>query len=114
MYMTVLSLQDLAAMFAGRAPNWVVGGIAIAVLAEILLRLGPRHSSKTRFVVWFTALLGIAFLPLAGFFLTPKSNAVNTVTPSFSLPLHWALWLAVAVAAVGRLASNHNQTILRG
>lgn len=98
MYMTVLNLQDLAAMFAGRAPNWVVGGIAIVILAEILLRLGARQSSRTRFVVWFTALLGIAFLPLAGFFLTPKSNAANTVTSTFSLPVHWALWLAVAWA----------------
>jgi beta-lactamase regulating signal transducer with metallopeptidase domain len=96
--MTILNLQDVAAISAGRALNWIVGGIAIAVLAEILLRLGARQSSKTRFVVWFTALMGIAFLPLAGFFLTPKSNAVNTVTSTFSLPSHWALWLALAWA----------------
>ena len=63
---TVFNLQSLAQFSSERILNCAVEGFGIAVLAWILLRVIGRRNSGTRFAVWFSALLGIAALPLFG------------------------------------------------
>ena len=60
------SLQSLAGLSSERILNCTLEGMAIALLAWILLRALGRQNSGTRFAVWFSALLGIAALPLLG------------------------------------------------
>ena len=46
--------------------NGILEGVAIGLLAWILLRVAGRPNSSTRFAVWFFALLTIAALPVLG------------------------------------------------
>ena len=99
-----MNWQTIATLSVGRMLNWIVVGIAIALFAEILLRLAKRRNSGTRFAVWFCSLLGIALIPFAGY-IVPQAhftggNAVSRVL----LPVSWAFYLLsawVAVTAIG-------------
>jgi hypothetical protein len=54
---------ELAPMITERVLNAIPGGLLIAALAWLLLRVVGRQNSGTRFVVWFGALLAVAGLP---------------------------------------------------
>ena len=99
-----LNLSSLAQLSAERIINCTAEGIVIALLAWLLLRvIGPRNSG-TRFAVWFSALLGIAALPLLGSWAT--SGGELTKRSEISLPASWALYVFSAwglVAFVGLL-----------
>ena len=83
-----LNLSSLAQLSAERIINCTAEGIVIALLAWLLLRvIGPRNSG-TRFAVWFSALLGIAALPLLGSWAT--SGGELTKRSEISLPASWA------------------------
>jgi beta-lactamase regulating signal transducer with metallopeptidase domain len=57
----------LAQTISERALNTAVEGFVLAAAVWLLLRIFGRHHSRTRFLVWFIALLAIAALPfLAG------------------------------------------------
>jgi len=105
--MMAVNLEFLAAAAAERAVAWIASGLAIAIFAEILLRLNQRQNSRTRFVVWFAALLGIAFLPLtSSLFLKPHDHRIGSTHPDFTLPAEWAVYVFLAwglVALVGLL-----------
>ena len=64
-----------------------------------------RQNSGTRFAVWFSALLGIAVLPLLGHF---TSGAEIATQSEFTMPASWALyifsgWLLIATAGLVRI-----------
>jgi len=105
--MMAVNLEFLAAAAAERAVAWIASGLAIALFAEILLRLNQRQNSRTRFVVWFAALLGIAFLPLtSSLFLKPHAHGIGSTHSDFTLPAEWAVYVFLAwglVALVGLL-----------
>jgi beta-lactamase regulating signal transducer with metallopeptidase domain len=105
--MMAVNLEFLAAATAGRAVAWIASGLAIALFAEILLRLNQRQNSRTRFVVWFAALLGIAFLPLtSSLFLQPHAHGIESTHSDFTLPAEWAVFVFLAwglVALIGLL-----------
>ena len=97
------SLQSLAGLCSERILNCTLEGMAIALLAWILLRALGRQNSGTRFAVWFSALLGIAALPLL-----VSSSEVLTKRPEITLPARWALylfagWAIIATAGLVRL-----------
>ena len=100
-----LNLQFIARLSAARMLNCTAEGIGIALLAWILLRALGRQNSGTRFAVWFSTLLGIAALPLLGFF---GSNGGEMAKSEITLPASWALylfagWLLMAVAGLLRI-----------
>ena len=105
--MMAVNLEFLAAAAAERAVAWIASGLAIALFAEILLRLNQRQNSRTRFVVWFAALLGIAFLPLtSSLFLKPHAHGIGSTHSDFTLPAEWAVYVFLAwglVAFIGLL-----------
>ena len=85
--------------------NCVVLGIVIALLAWAVLRLSGRTGSVTRFAVWFSTLLAIAALPVAG--VIGRNNISSDLITSRSgltLPHTWALYLFVVWAGIALLA----------
>jgi beta-lactamase regulating signal transducer with metallopeptidase domain len=109
-----MNWQTLATLSVGRMLNWIVVGIAIALFAEIVLRLAKRRNSGTRFAVWSSALLGIALVPFAGY-IVPQAHFTNGNPISrVLLPASWAFYLLtgwVAVTAIGlvRIAFGFRQ-----
>jgi bla regulator protein blaR1 len=95
-----MNWQTIATISVGRILNWVLVGIAIALFAEILLRAAKKRNSGTRFAVWFSALLGIAVVPFAGYMVPQPSLAQGISHSRVLLPASWALYLLIAWAAL--------------
>ena len=107
------NLQSLAQISSERILNCAVEGLGIAVLAWILLQLigrtVGRQNSGTRFAVWFSALLGIAALPLFGKLASSGSELARQ--PEITMPASWALyifagWALVAAAGLVRVGAG--------
>jgi beta-lactamase regulating signal transducer with metallopeptidase domain len=99
-------LQSLAQLSSERMLNCAVEGIGIALLAGILLRALGRRNSGTRFVVWFSALLGIAALPLFGSLASSGAHLAEgsrIILPSSWAPYIFAGWLLIAAAGMVRI-----------
>jgi beta-lactamase regulating signal transducer with metallopeptidase domain len=104
---TVLNLNELAPILAGRMLNSVAEGLVIGLFAWVLLRVMGRRNSSTRFAVWFSALLAIAAVPV--FSLTgPHSTSAARVTTAITIPSSWALtvlamWAMIASVSLARV-----------
>jgi len=103
-------LQPLAQTAIERALNSLPEGLMIALLAWASLFVLPKQNSRTRFAVWFVALLAVVGSPLAGGFLhsSVATAAVRSAIAPINLPAHWAAfffitWLLVACAMTARL-----------
>ncbi len=101
-----LNLQSVAQISAARMLNCTAEGIGIALLAWILLRVLRRQNSGTRFAVWFSALVGIAALPLLGHFVPGGTEMAKR--SEITMPASWALymfagWLLIAMAGLLRI-----------
>jgi len=102
--MTAANLESLAQLSAERILNCTAEGMVIALLAWLVLRAIGRQNSGTRFAVWFTALLGIAALPLLGNWTA--TNAGLAKPSEITMPGSWALYIFAAwwlIAAAGLL-----------
>lgn len=101
---------ELAAIVSERILNAIPGGILIAALAWLLLRVAGRQNSKTRFALWFCALLAVVALP----FLPSRSNSVDVaqaVRSQFVLPEFWAVaifsfWMLIVALATTRIIAG--------
>jgi Zn-dependent protease with chaperone function len=93
-----LNLHSLAQASSERMLNCTLEGMASALLAWILLRALGRQISGTRFAVWFSALLGIAALPLIGHL--GSSGAELTKRAEITLSASWALYIFVGWALI--------------
>jgi len=96
--------------------NSVVAGIAIALLAWAVTRLFSRQGSRTRFAVWFLALLAIGMLPFAGHFARSHAAAKVGAATAITLPQSFATYLFVAWtigATLGLLHVAHGLFRLR-
>ena len=118
----LLQLEAWAQPVIERAINSLPEGMLIALFAWTVLRVLPRQNSRTRFAVWFTALLAMAGLPLveglnlggftlAGMHARILETKIMTAgaKSAIALPAHWApfiflVWLVIAFVALTRLA----------
>ena len=93
----MIPTYDLHALARGAADgilNCLLAGIAIALLAWVVTRVSSRQGSGTRFAVWFSALLAIAFMPWISFVgRTPGTVASGAAHGAVILPSGWALYL---------------------
>ena len=100
-------LHVLAQVSAGQLLNSIAQGIAIALVAWTVLRIMPRQSAVTRFAVWFSALVVIVALPVAGVLILPGGAAgLQRVSAAVTLPGSWGIYLFAlwgAMAAMGLL-----------
>lgn len=92
-------LEAIAQNLSGRALNTAIEGVLLATALWVLLRVYGRQSSRTRFAIWFVALLAIAALP---FLTVPHIGSTGSMGFSHfdvTLPASWALYLFLAWAA---------------
>jgi len=96
------AFSELARVLAARMLNGVVAGIAITLLAGLVLRIIRQRNSSTRFAVWFSALLAIVALPWLG----GSAGAVRagTASSAVTLPTSWAAGILIVWAVVAALA----------
>jgi beta-lactamase regulating signal transducer with metallopeptidase domain len=100
------NLESLAQLSAERILNCTAEGMVVALLAWFVLRASGRQNSGTRFAVWFAALLGIAALPLLGYWAA--TNAGLARPSEITMPGSWAIyifagWLLIAAAGLLRV-----------
>jgi beta-lactamase regulating signal transducer with metallopeptidase domain len=109
--MTFPLLQSLTQVFTERMLNTAAEGIVLAGLAWIFLRLAGRQNSRTRFAVWFSALILIAGLPFfSHFHVTPSFLAAHpavslrpiTLSSSWASYL-FAMWVVGATLLLSRV-----------
>jgi Zn-dependent protease with chaperone function len=108
--MMLPEFANLAQIAIARVLNSLPEGILIAAITWITLRLLPRQNSRTRFAVWFVALLTVAGIPFIG--ALTGSHALPADDGSqflFALSDHWAfalfsVWLIAMCGALIHLA----------
>src|ERR1700727_3103803 len=102
--MTVLDLQTLAPFFAERLLNTAVEGVVLAGLVWALFRFIGHSTSRSRFAVWFSALLAIVALPLFDGmgFTAPSVRYIypRNLRPEITLSSSWASSLFAAWALI--------------
>jgi len=111
-------IQSVAELAIGRVLNSLPEGLLVAAFAWTVLRILPKQNSRTRFAVWFVALLAVAGVPfLGGLRLTvsgilPESaSKLNAIASAITLPAHWATfllaaWLIAAFIAMARVGAS--------
>jgi beta-lactamase regulating signal transducer with metallopeptidase domain len=103
-----LALQPLAQIAIERVLNSLPEGVLIAMFAWAVLRVLPKQNSRTRFAVWFVALISVVSLPWLPALLQSRffDSATNTFAlpsvglSSITMPAHWATILLIAWALV--------------
>ena len=98
------AFHDIARTLTEFMLNSMATGLAIALFAGVVLRFGGRHSSSTRFAVWFSALIAITALPwLHGFASGLASFRQETSLSAFTLPSSWAVAIFLGWAVIASL-----------
>ena len=124
-HVAAFQFEPWAQVVIERVINSMPEGLLIALFAWAVLRVLPRQNSRTRFAVWFTALMAMAGVPLVdglnlGSFtlaglnsriLAPSRFATGGATSAIALPAHWApfillVWLVIVCGALTRLAMS--------
>lgn len=104
--------MDLLQVTARTTIGWMLYGLlegtALALFVWLLLRLLPRQNAGTRFILWFSALLAIFFLPLLGGSARPHMAAASASGISSShglitLPISWAMAIFVIWALIATM-----------
>lgn len=108
--MTLPGFENLAQVAIARVLNSLPEGILIAAITWITLRLLPRQNSRTRFAVWFLALLTVAALPFIGalshaqsFIWQNGSHSLFTLSESWAFAL-FSVWVIAMCGAMMHLA----------
>lgn len=108
--MMLPGIENLAQVAIARVLNSLPEGILIAAFAWLMLRVLPRQNSRTRFAIWFVALLTVTGLPFIDGLAPAHSLLGRDTTQSLiTLSDHWAfvllsIWLFVVCAALAQLA----------
>ncbi len=112
-------LVQLGELFArvsvGAILNSLWEGVALAVLAWLLLRSVPRGSASLRYGLWCAALVAVLALPVVALhpFAGPAASAAATgaeppvLVPQRLAQLMFALWYIVATALLLRLIISY-------
>jgi beta-lactamase regulating signal transducer with metallopeptidase domain len=96
------SLNTMAEIFALRLLDSLIEGSVVCLCAALILRLLPRQNAATRFAVWFSALVAVAFLPwVSGAWLHTSMAHAAVRHAAIALPESWAIYF---LAAWGLLA----------
>jgi beta-lactamase regulating signal transducer with metallopeptidase domain len=94
----------IAAMAFERMLYCLTGGMALAAVIAIALRMLPGRNSRTRFALWFSTLLAVAVMPMMSVGPWARSaSSAGTPPPQhavITLRASWAEYIVVAWAAV--------------
>jgi hypothetical protein len=75
--MIFLQLESTAQFAVEKLLNSLPEGLLVTLFAWTTLRILPRQNSRTRFAVWFFALLAIASLPWLGSLTSTQPAAIH-------------------------------------
>ncbi|HEY6767478.1 MAG TPA: M56 family metallopeptidase [Candidatus Sulfotelmatobacter sp.] len=96
-YLQRIDFLSLVQSFTGRLLNTAVEGIVLAGLIWLFVRMVGRQNSRTRFAVWFSALLTFVALPFAASFNPGSSHlqvqAATALSGKLTLSSRWGLCL---------------------
>lgn len=90
--MLIPALQSLSAVGFERLLSSLVEGSLLVTGVALGMRFVPRNSSRAKFVVWFSALIATALLPLLDLKLGGPAQAVSA-HGIITLPLSAAIWV---------------------
>ena len=98
--MIVSSLQPFAQILIERVVNSLPAGLLIAAVAWALLSILSNQNSRTRFAVWFVALLAVASVPVLGGFAPHATvpTLLSHAAAAITLPASWAIFVSIAWA----------------
>lgn len=117
------NLNSIAALALDRMLYCLAEGTMLAALLSLAMHLFPPKNSRTRFAVWFSALMVVAMLPLLGAAGMPAGHA-RTIASSaysggpagpdaalFTIPGFWAesilaVWVALALLGLLRVGAG--------
>ncbi len=93
--LAALDLQTVAQYSALRIVESLAEGTVTFGFAALLLRIVPRQNAGTRFAIWFSALLAIAFAPVATGIWSSQipSSSMSLIRPAITVPDSWAVYL---------------------
>ncbi|MGE5322912.1 MAG: M56 family metallopeptidase [Actinomycetota bacterium] len=90
--MLIPGLQSLYAIGFERLLSSLVEGSLLVAGVALGMRFVPRNSSRAKFVVWFSALVATALLPLVDLKLAGSAGAASA-GGLVTLPLSAAIWV---------------------
>lgn len=108
--MSYSSVQWIAGAALGPMLFCLIEGMLLATLVAVAVRLLPGKSSETRFIIWFSALLATASLPVLLFLGWTKEGLSGVAkTESVTIPAGLATniflgWVVLASAGLVRVA----------
>jgi len=98
-------IQEFAQHVAERVLNSISGGLLIAGLAWLVLRMVGKQNSGTRFAVLFSAFIAIPVLPLVPG-LSSAGAVTHAMRAEFMLPRFWAVAICAAWVFLATLAAT--------
>lgn len=97
-------LHTLARISAERIVGSLAEGVALTILAGLLLRFLRRQNAGTRFAVWFAVLAAIGMVAVFGGVWTHSASPVvaaqGVARAAITLPESWALYIFVGWALI--------------
>jgi beta-lactamase regulating signal transducer with metallopeptidase domain len=116
-YLGLLSVDGSAQAAIERVIRSLPEGLLIALFAWAVLRVLPKQNARTRFAVWFVALVAVVGLACVGGSLSELPHGLNSLSFISSrvfqihFPAHWAgylflAWLAIVFLAMARLIAG--------
>lgn len=90
--MLIPGLQSLSTVGFERLLSSLVEGSLIVLGVALGMRFVPRNSSRAKFVIWFSALVATALLPLLDLKLSESAEGISA-HGIFTLPLSAAIWV---------------------
>jgi beta-lactamase regulating signal transducer with metallopeptidase domain len=116
MSVALLGWHQAIPVVVERTLNGVAVGMAVALVAGLLLRLTPKTNSGTRFAAWFAVLMAVAVLPFCNVAaLKPGMSGARASgelggggASVFTLPTVWSeglftFWAVMACAGLARI-----------
>ena len=96
-------VHSLATTVAERLLFTLAAGSVLVLMVSLLQRL-LRSNSQTRFAIWFSALIAVAALPVAGFMPVALSlGKFSTTHPLLTISTRWAEYVVAAWAMLALL-----------
>ncbi len=97
-------LHSMASVAFERLLYCLAEGTMLAVVVALAMRFIPEKSSRTKFAIWFSALLASTVLPFIGMGWSGEAGTIEATHPLVTLPVSIVFyvfigWLTLAVVA---------------
>jgi len=94
------SLQSFSSVAFERLLYCLAEGSILTLAVAAGLRFIPQKSSRTKFVIWFSAMLATALLPLLDLKLSGKAGGMVSAQAVITIPFTVALYISLAWLAL--------------